>query len=76
MRSHLQNSQSKMDWRCGSGIEHLQVESPEFKPQAHQKKKKKNSEQCEVMCSLHVHSYMVSVLGVKSRAGGMTQVRP
>jgi hypothetical protein len=32
--SHLQNNQSKMDWRCGSRgrVPALQVPSPEFKP--------------------------------------------
>jgi hypothetical protein len=33
---------AKMDWRCGSsgGMPALEVQSPEFKPQSHQKKKK------------------------------------
>jgi hypothetical protein len=40
---HQQNNQSKMDWRCGSSGRGpvLQVQSPELKPQSHQKKKKK-----------------------------------
>jgi hypothetical protein len=35
-----------MDWRCGSShrVPALQVQSPEFKPQSHQKKKKKISQ--------------------------------
>jgi hypothetical protein len=43
MRFHLQNDQSKMDWRCSSSGRAwaLQTRSPEFKPQFHQKKKKK-----------------------------------
>jgi hypothetical protein len=34
-RPHPQNSQSKMDWRCGSTprVPAVQVQSPEFKPQ-------------------------------------------
>jgi hypothetical protein len=42
-RSHLQNNQSKMGWRCGSigRTPVLQVQSPEFTPQSHQIKKKK-----------------------------------
>jgi hypothetical protein len=42
MRSHLQNKQSKMEWRCGSSskVSALQSQSPEFKPQSHQKKKR------------------------------------
>jgi hypothetical protein len=33
------NSQRKIDWRCGSNgrVNTLQVQSPEFKPQSHQK---------------------------------------
>jgi hypothetical protein len=32
-----------MNWRCGSSnrVPALQVQSPDFKPQSHQKKKKK-----------------------------------
>jgi hypothetical protein len=39
---HLQNNQSKIVWRCGSGCRPpvLQVWSPGFKPQSYQKKKK------------------------------------
>jgi hypothetical protein len=46
MRPNLQNNQSKMDWRCGSSdrIPALQAQSPEFKPQSHQKKRKKRKE--------------------------------
>jgi hypothetical protein len=35
-------NQNKMDWRCGSygRVAVLQVQSPEFKLQSHQKKKK------------------------------------
>jgi hypothetical protein len=35
-------SRAKMDWRCGSSstAPALQVQSPKFKPQSHQKKKK------------------------------------
>jgi hypothetical protein len=42
---HLQNSQTKMNWRCGSssGTPALQVQSTEFKPQSHQKGKTKIS---------------------------------
>jgi hypothetical protein len=36
-RPHFQNNQSKTDWRCGRAPA-LQVWSPEFKPQSHQKK--------------------------------------
>jgi hypothetical protein len=38
---HLQNNQSKMDWRCGSSsrVPALQVWSPEFKLQFHNQKK-------------------------------------
>jgi hypothetical protein len=38
---HLQNNQSKMDWRCGSSsrVAALQVWSPEFKPQYHKTNK-------------------------------------
>jgi hypothetical protein len=36
---HLQNNQSKTDWKYGSAVEHLQVPSPEFKPQFHKNKK-------------------------------------
>jgi hypothetical protein len=38
---HLQNNQSKMDWRCGSSrrAPALQVWNAEFKPQSHKKKK-------------------------------------
>jgi hypothetical protein len=41
--THLQNNQSKIDWRCGSTgrAPALQVQSPELKPQSNQKKKKK-----------------------------------
>jgi hypothetical protein len=37
---------SKMDWRCGSNSRQsaLQVQSPEFKPQSHRGKKKKERE--------------------------------
>jgi hypothetical protein len=41
-RPHLQNNQSKMDWRhgpCGR-TPALPARSPEFKPQFYQKKKK------------------------------------
>jgi hypothetical protein len=40
---HLKNNQTKMDWRCGlsSRVPGLQVPVPDFKPQSHQKKKKK-----------------------------------
>jgi hypothetical protein len=43
---HLQNNQRKMDWRCGSSnrIPALHVQSTEFKPQSHQKKKKGKKE--------------------------------
>jgi hypothetical protein len=39
---HLQSNQSKMEWRCGPSTKgpDLQVKSPEFKPQSHQKKGK------------------------------------
>jgi hypothetical protein len=39
---HLQNNQSKTDWRCGSHCRGsaLKAQSPDFKPQSHQKKKK------------------------------------
>jgi hypothetical protein len=38
------NNQSKMDWRYGSGsrVHALQMQSLEFKPHTHQKKKKGN----------------------------------
>jgi hypothetical protein len=38
-KPHLQNNQSKMDWRCGSSSKapDLQARSPEFKLQSHQK---------------------------------------
>jgi hypothetical protein len=58
---HLQNNQSKMNWRCGSsgGAPSLQVQSPEFKPQSHVKKeKKKKKRDSEVQCpcaQLHTH---------------------
>jgi hypothetical protein len=35
---HLQNNQRKVGWRCGSSS---RVQTPEFKLQFHQKKKKK-----------------------------------
>jgi hypothetical protein len=40
---HLQNNQSKMDWNCGSSdrTSALQVQSPEFKPQSHKRKKER-----------------------------------
>jgi hypothetical protein len=31
-----------MDWRCGSNSVCFEASNPEFKPQAHQKKKKKS----------------------------------
>jgi hypothetical protein len=36
---HLQNNQSRMDWRCGSSSRTpaLQAQSPEFKSQSHKK---------------------------------------
>jgi hypothetical protein len=36
-----------MDWRCGSSRKSpaLQSQSPEFKPQSHQKKKKKRKKE-------------------------------
>jgi hypothetical protein len=36
-KTHLQNNQSKMDWRCDSsgGAPALQVQSPEYKSQFH-----------------------------------------
>jgi hypothetical protein len=39
-KPHLQNNQSKMDWRCGSRTKTpaLQVQSSELKPQSNQKK--------------------------------------
>jgi hypothetical protein len=42
---HLQNNQSKMDWRFGSSsrVPTLQVWSPEFKWQSHQNKKSRTS---------------------------------
>jgi hypothetical protein len=44
---HLQNNQSKIVWRCGSGCRPpvLQVWSPGFKPQSYQKKKKNHWQQ-------------------------------
>jgi hypothetical protein len=49
-RSHLQNNQSKMGWRCGSihRATALQAWSSDFKPQSHQKKKKNS-----VLCTFH-----------------------
>jgi hypothetical protein len=38
---HLQNSQSKMDWRCGSSGRVPALQCLQFKLQSHQKKKKK-----------------------------------
>jgi hypothetical protein len=35
---HLQNNQSKIDWRCGSSGR--VVQNPEFKPSSHPKNKK------------------------------------
>jgi hypothetical protein len=43
---HLQNNQSKMDWKCGLS---LQVWSPEFKPQSHQKKEKERGRFCDLV---------------------------
>jgi hypothetical protein len=42
LKVHFQNNQSNMDWRYGSSgnLSSLQDQSPEFKPQSHQKKKK------------------------------------
>jgi hypothetical protein len=34
-KPHLQNNQSKMNWRYGGRIPALQARSPEFKPQLH-----------------------------------------
>jgi hypothetical protein len=65
---HLQNNQSKMNWRCGSsgGAPSLQVQSPEFKPQSHVKKeKKKKKRDSEVQCpcaQLHTHFIWASVV--------------
>jgi hypothetical protein len=44
MNSHLQNNWSKMDWRCGQGIECLLCEHKDLslKPQSHQNKTKQN----------------------------------
>jgi hypothetical protein len=41
LRPHLQNNQSKMDWRCGSSsrVPALQVRSPEFKFQSYKKER-------------------------------------
>jgi hypothetical protein len=43
--SHLQNNQSKMDWRCcsSSRAPTLQAQSPEFKHQFHQTKPSKTT---------------------------------
>jgi hypothetical protein len=46
-KPHLQNNQSKMNWKCGlssSRVSAFQVWSPRFKPQFYQKKKKKKSQ--------------------------------
>jgi hypothetical protein len=42
-KTHLQNIQGKMDWRCGSSgrVPALQVLNPKFKPQSYHLKKKK-----------------------------------
>jgi hypothetical protein len=42
--THLQNNQSKLDWRHGSSgrVPSLQAQSTEFKPQSHQKKEEKS----------------------------------
>jgi hypothetical protein len=44
VRSNLQNSQSKVDWRCGSSGRALQAQSLEFELQSYQKKKKRKKE--------------------------------
>jgi hypothetical protein len=42
---HLQNNQSKIDWRCDSRgrVPALQGQNPKFKPQVHLKKKIKKT---------------------------------
>jgi hypothetical protein len=42
LRLHVQNNQNKMNWSCGSDVREpaLQDQSPEFKPQSRQKKKR------------------------------------
>jgi hypothetical protein len=66
MRPHLQNNQSKMEWRCDSSFRAppWQAQSPEFKPQSRQNKKKKRGGEekgnfSEKVSNTTVSSYVV-----------------
>jgi hypothetical protein len=62
-----------MDWRCGSSnrVPALQVQSPEFKAQFHQKKKRKKELDLDILevCEHFIYSrFIFSLLNKRKQA--------